>query len=235
MLTVVTYKWRNPGYRSTFGGAQVDTLRRMVKRNYPHPHRFVCVTDDPKGITEPDVEIFELWDDLRSVPNPSGSKNPSCYVRLKMFARDAGLWLGERIVSMDLDCVITADMSPVWNRPEDFVIWGDTNHANPYNGSMCLFTAGARPQLWEDFDPATSPHAGRRLGYFGSDQAWIAARLGPKEAKWGPKDGVYSYRNEILPARGHLPANARVCFMHGRFDPWDKECQRHSWVRSHYR
>lgn len=246
-LCVVCFKWRTPGYRSTFGPAHVAALRRMVARHYPHPHRFILFSqhaeEDSRWLDEvgskvgglEDVEVFQLWDDLAAVQNPSGHKNPSCYRRLRIFARDVGSWLGQRIVWLDLDTVITGDLTPLWHRPEDFVIWGDTNRANPYNGSMCLFTAGARPELWEDFDPVRSPRLGASMGYFGSDQAWIAAKLGPKEARWTMVDGVYSFRNEIAPRRGQLPKNARVVFFHGRHDPDSKEAQKLEWVREHYR
>jgi hypothetical protein len=236
MLTVVTFKWRPPpGYRSTFAGEHVDVLRRMVARHYPEPHRFVCVTDDARGIQEPDVELFELWPDFATVANPSGRKNPSCYRRLRLFARHPGAWLGERFVVLDLDAVIVGDMRPLWNRPEDFVIWKSSTSGNPYNGSMWMLRAGARPQVWRDFDPAVSPRETKAAGFYGSDQAWIAHALGPDEATWSARDGVHSYRNEIQHGAGRLPAGARVVFFHGKTDPWDADAQRHAWVREAYR
>lgn len=236
MLTVVTFKWRPPpGYRSTFTGHNVDVLRRMVRRHYKQPHRFVCITDDARGITEPDVECFELWGDFATVANPSGRHNPSCYRRLRLFARNPGAFLGERFVVVDLDCVITGDLAPLWDRPESFVIWRSTTSGNPYNGSMWMLTAGARPQVWADFDPDLSPRETRRAGLYGSDQAWIAHSLGGREAVWTPADGVHSYRNEIA-GHGRLPPGARIVFFHGKHDPWDREVMaRHPWVRESYR
>lgn len=236
MLSVVCFKWTPPpGYRSQFGAAQVNTLRRMVARHYPDPHQFICVTDDPKGL-DPQVRAVPLWPDHAGLPSPhGGSKNPSCYRRLKLFAPCARELLGERLVSLDLDCVITADMRPLWNRPEDFVIWGDTARGTPYNGSMMLLTAGARAKVWENFDPLKTPRLGLARGYIGSDQAAIAVLLGPNEKKWTRRDGVYSYRNEIAPMGGQLPRDARVVFFHGRFDPWQATIKaRHPWVRQHY-
>ncbi len=236
MLTVVTFKWRAPaGYRSTFRGEHVDTLARMVRRHYAGPHRFVCITDDASGILDPDVEIFELWSDFGAVANPSGRKNPSCYRRLRLFARNTGDWLGDRFVCLDLDCVITGDLAPLWDVDDDFRIWRSTTSGNPYNGSMWMMKAGARPEVWEDFDPQLSPYQTSRAGYYGSDQAWLAYRLGSREATWGPEDGVHSYRSNLLPNGGRLPKDSRVVFFHGKFDPWDPEPQRLAWVREHYR
>lgn len=235
-LVIACFKWSTPGYRSTFGPAAVDTLRRMVRRHYQRPHRFVLFTDDARGLEETDIEVYELWDLLASVPNPSGDRNPSCYRRLRLFARDVPEWLGARIVWLDLDAVIVGDMRPVWDRAEDFVIWGDSMvKTQPYNGSMCMFTAGSRPQLWETFDPYSSPKLSRSMGFFGSDQGWIAACC-PGEATWKKKDGVYSFRNHIVQSPRVLPADARIVFFHGRFDPWMPETQAMApWVRLHYK
>lgn len=234
-LTVVTFKWRAPpGYRSSFRAEHVETLQRMVARNYDRPHRFVLVTDDARGIHSPDVECFQLWNDFGTVPNPSGRRNPSCYRRLRLFAKEPGAWLGERFVCLDLDAVITGDLVPLWDGPEDFKIWKSATSGNPYNGSMWMLRAGARPQVWRDFDPAQSPGLTARAKLYGSDQAWIAYALGADEPTWSQADGVYSYRNDIQP-HGRLPENARVVFFHGKHDPWGAEAQRLEWVRNHYR
>jgi hypothetical protein len=246
MLSIVCWKWKSPaGYRSAFGPETVNVLRAMVARHYQKPHRFICVTDDSRGI-EPGIEIIPLWDDYASVPSPNGTRQPSCYRRLKAFSKEAVDLFGPRFVSMDLDCVVTGDLLPLWDRDEDFVIWGDTSPKTPYNGSMFLLKAGSRRQVWEDFDPKTSPANGRALGYFGSDQAWIAARLGPHEARWSQKDGVLSYRNDIMAGRllsnglrirepnNALPENARIVLFHGNVDPWSPQAQKLNWVRQHY-
>lgn len=246
MLTVVCWKWQPPqNYRSAFGPETVNVLRSMVARNYRRPHRVVCVTDDPAGI-DGDIDIVPLWNDHASVPNPHGKGNPSCYRRLKAFAAEAADWFGPRFVSLDLDCVITADMAPLWDRPEPFVIWGDTSPGTPYNGSMWMMTAGARRQVWEQFDPINSPRMSAAMRYFGSDQAWIAACLGPHEARWTRRDGVLSYRMHMLRSSPRfkfgqarnpnlLPSDARVVMFHGRVDPWSPAAQAHGWVRTHYR
>lgn len=236
MLTVLTFKWRAPpGYRSTFLGEHVDTLARMVKRHYREPHRFVCVTDDATGITGKGIELFHLWPDFANVRNPSGHKNPSCYRRLRVFAKNAGDWLGDRFVCLDLDCVIVGDMTPLWNREDDFVIWKSTTAGNFYNGSMFLLKAGARPNVWRDFDPAVSPTLTKQAHLYGSDQAWIAYALGGGEPTWSAEDGVYSFRNELRAGGDKLPENARIVFFHGKDDPWQQGPQRLAWVRKHYR
>lgn len=237
-LTVVCWKWRPPaGYRSSYPPETVGTLKAMVARHYPFPFRFLCVTDDPRGI-DPSVEIVPAWNDFAHVPSPHGGKNPSCYRRLRMFHPEIGKVFGERFVSLDLDVVITGDLAPLWNRPEDIVMWGDTNPqpGSHYNGSMILLTAGARPQVWMDFDPQRSPTLSKVHRCWGSDQGWISYCLGKGEAKWSKSDGVYSFRNDLKEGRCDLPSDARMVIFHGKFDPWDAAVHsRAPWIRQHYR
>lgn len=218
----------------------------MVARHYPDPHRFICVTDDPRGL-DAGVEVVPLWNDHAKVPNPSFRGGPSCYRRLKVFDKDMGAVLGERFVCLDLDMLITGDLRPLLNRTEDFIAWKNPNPMWPYNGSMFMITAGSRPQVWESFDPKKSPALSNAAGCRGSDQGWMSYVLGRDEATWGPADGVYSYQDEILMRRrvngrlvingsGPLPRAAKVVAFHGRYDPWEKETQRMSpWVSEHYR
>lgn len=232
--TVVTWRWTPPpGYRSTFGPETVNVLRRMVARHYPVPHRFCCVTDDATGL-DPQVEVIPPWNDFAKVPSPSGGRNPSCYRRLRMFHPEIGTVLGHRFVSLDLDLVILGDLTALWNRSEDFVVWGDTNPKTFYNGSLVLMTAGARPQVWETFDPIQSPRLSQAAGHHGSDQGWVSYCLGKGEATWGPGDGVYSFRNHVVPKGSRPPENAKLVIFHGNVDPWSPEAQRLDWVRRHY-
>lgn len=236
MISVVCFKWApRRGYRSQYAPATVNTLRRMVSRHYRRAHRFICVTDDARGF-DPEVETVPLWDDHATLPNPSFTTGPSCYRRLRVFARDAGALLGERFVCFDLDTVITGDLSPLLDRDEDFIAWRNPDPRWPLNGSMFMLTAGTRPQVWEEFDPETSPARAHAAGCKGSDQGWMSYILGTGEATWGPEDGVYSYRMEICPRQNKLPENARAVMFHGAHDPWMPIVTKVApWVREHYR
>lgn len=241
MISVVTFKWRPVlGYRSAYGPEQVHTLRNMVARHYQKPHRFICVTDDATGLDD-GIEVVPLWDDYAEIPNPSFKGGPNCYRRLKVFSRDIGQLLGERFVCMDLDMLITGDLSPLLDRTEDFIGWKNPNPLWPLNGSFFMLTAGARPKVWESFDPETSPAISHAAKCRGSDQGWMSYVLGTGEATWDKSDGVYSFQDEITkrhPAflrMAQLPSNAKVVVFHGPIDPWSKEAGRVSWIREHYR
>jgi hypothetical protein len=234
MITVVCWKWKPPlGYRSLFTGDHVNILRNMVARHLHVPHEFVCVTDDPKGIDE-SIRLVRLWDDFRNLQAVVGPRRPSCYCRLKAFNADAA-GLGERILSIDLDTVITGDITPLVDRDEDFVIWGDTARGTLYNGGLWLLRRGTRQQVWDEFDPATSPHLTKRAKIVGSDQAWISYLLGEGEATWSKLDGVYSFRNH-LQGKYNLPEGVRMVMFHGHIDPWAPWVgNKYRWIREHYK
>jgi len=235
-LTFCCWKWEpTKGYRSKFDASTVNVLRSMIARHYKAPHELVCITDNAVGIDER-VRIIKLWDDFKNVPSPHGPLNPSCYRRLKMFSREAAALIAPRFVSIDLDVVITADITNLFPGDVEFKMYGDTARGTPYNGSLILHTAGTRPQLWEKFDPKTSPNLGLMKRYIGSDQAWIGVCLGPNEPKFTSADGIYSYRNQLAPRGGQLPSNAKIVIFHGHCDPWQLTMQRkHPWIERHYR
>jgi len=233
-MTFVSWRWRTAGYRSTFGPETVFALREMIARHYHRPHRFVCVTDDPGPLVG--IETIPLWPDCSRIPSPIGHSYPSCYRRLKVFAPGAGEMFGDRLVSIDLDTVIVGDITPLFDRPDDFVIWGESDfpHTTPYCGSLWMLKTGTRPQVWTEFDEATSPKLAWKAGCRGSDQGWLAYILGPNEVTWGKKDGVYSYRKDIARVGRGLPADARLVSFHGKVDPWGYRAQQVDWIRVHY-
>ena len=234
-LTFVCWRWQPPqGYRSTFGPETVYALREMLRRHYHKPHRFVCVTDEPEALSG--IEAIPIWSDLSTMPSPLGHSYPSCYRRLKVFAPDAGELFGERLVSIDLDMVITGDVTPLFDRREDFVIWGESDFPGRqhYCGSLWMLKTGTRTKVWTEFNPKTSPSEARKAGSRGSDQAWLSYILGPGEATWGRKDGVYSYRKHIARMNNQLPADARVVAFHGKTDPWSYRTQCIPWIQKHY-
>jgi hypothetical protein len=241
--SVVCFKWKPvlADARFSFGPETVNVLKAMVRRHYRRDVRFICVTDDASGIDQ-DVEIVPLWTDYADLMSPHGGRNPACYRRLKSFSAEIASVFGQRFVTLDLDCVITGDMRSVWDRPEDFIMWGDTNPqpGSHYNGSMIQMTAGSRRKVWETFDPVKSPRQAKQAGCYGSDQGWISYCLGPGEAKWTKADGVFSFRNHFQQGGNHmnlgkLPDHAKIIFFHGRVKPWSREAEQVPWVSQFWR
>lgn len=229
MLNFVCMKWKRikTGYQlpavCDYTAKHVNILRNMLERHVKIPHQLICVTDDPDGI-DSRVKVMPLWDKCRNLGG--------CYNRLWVFSGEAGL--GERFVCIDLDCVIVNDCTDLFTRTEDFIM----NSYNPcpgdakdqyYNGSMFMMTNGARPMIWNEFDPQVTPAiVQQNPNCIGSDQAWIRHRLGKKEARWGNQDGVFEARQVGFT----LPKGAKIIFFSGRRDPSQNQ---YPWVRSNWR
>ena len=238
-MIFVCWKWRGEGhgFGTVYAADHVNRLRSMLVRHCRGAHELVCITDDPTGI-DGDVRIVPLWDDL--------AKLGRCWRRLRLFAPEMRELIGPRFVSIDLDCVIVDDVTPLFDRSEPFVIWGPRHRKAPYCGSLWMADAGAHADLWTKFDEVLSPAVCRR--FVGSDQAWIAYYLGADQPTWSGRNGVRSFRLNCVPKlwRDRVermtttvdepPPGTRLVFFHGRYDPSQQAVQRaFPWVQEHWR
>lgn len=254
MITFVTFKWKpREGYRSKFGVEHVNTLASMIERNYRRPHRFMCVTDDTVGL-DWGIDTMPLWTDHTNLRNPTWPDGPNCFPRLRALSREFGEAVGTRYVCLDLDLVITADITGMFDIPQSFAMMKTHLPHIPLCGSIVMSDPGAVSHVWDRFDanPAQAIGEMQRAGRRGSDQAWITHCMGPNVAGWGPAEGVYSYM-QLVPKHntsrrrgyvapnfpvgkvGKLPADARIVVFTGKPDPWDAEARKLSpWIDDHY-
>ena len=200
-----------------------------MARNLTIPHKFVVVTNDLiKG-----VETLPL-DYTKHVPG-------TVFLRLMQHNTEFARKLGDRILSLDIDVVITGSLDKLVSRTEDYVIWKNPNFPKPlrsyFQSSVQLFSPGARPELYEDFDPKETPKwVNWRFG--GREQAWIAERLEwGKTAVFTDKDGVYGagrLGGEGVYG-GDLPENACIVSFPGARAPWNEDIQqKFPWIKDHY-
>lgn len=234
--TVCTWIW-NSGFRE-YLPEHVRVLAAMVKRHLARPHRFVCITDE-QGDFGPDVEVMATPPEARALgelKTPEGARFPSCYRRLWMFSEAAKV-LGERVLLLDVDLVVTRDLSPIFDRTEPFVGWRpfrDWGAQLRFGGGIYLLTPGARTKVWDDFNGADSIAKARAAGFRGSDQAWISYKLGATEPYFDRQSGIYSIRDFRLSPH-LLPDDARLVQMNGPAKPWSREARRLPWVEQHFR
>lgn len=244
MITVCTFKWQGgPHSRKRFRAWHVNRLAAMFRRHLRQPHEFVCVTDDPAGL-DSHVRAVPLWSDHAEVPNPHGPREPACYRRLKLYSAEAAELVGERILAIDLDMVLTGRLDPLVDRPEPVVLLETTAANIPVNGSLQLITPGAAEEVWTSFDPATSPKLARRAGCYGSDQGWLAYHLlrgclKDRAGLWHAGeggDGIVFFGEHLRRAGRHhrLPDGTRLVSFHGRGEPWGSTEQLIGWVQKHY-
>jgi hypothetical protein len=230
MINIICWKWKSgSSLREEFTAEHVNRLYLMLKKNTTLPFKLICITDDAAGIL-PEIKIVKIWDS--PVKPDTKTNKPNCYRRLKVFAPEMKEILGERILSIDLDCVIVGNIDHILKRQEDFIAW----HIDvlPFNGSLFMHTIGTRPEVWVDFDPVKSPIEAAR--FTGSDQAWLCHKLSAKEATFtGVADGIYSYKKAIIKNNYKLPENASIVFFHGQPKQDHPEVlKRCDWIKKSY-
>lgn len=215
-----TWKW---GKKYT--DRHVQVLKASVARNYSLPHKFVCITDEP-------VEGVDCW----PIEDPGLTEvRDGCYARLRMFDPD---WQHNhritKLVCLDLDMVITGDLKPLFDRAENFVILkGGHHNPCPFNGSVMMIRAGARPELWMEFFIDRAIRIADKDGVNrGTDQTWIA-ELAPDAAYWTYQDGIYAFQKPGWPKGLDLPSDARIVAFPGWRDPTGFTML--PWVAQHWR
>jgi len=238
-LTICTFLWHDDHakhkeiYRYT--PHHVFRTKRGIDKHLTIPHDFVVVTDRPEMFKESaDIHVVKL-DKTTFIP---GTR----FAKLMLWREDISNIIGQRIGYIDLDCVITRSLDPIFNRTEDVVLWrnpryGIKERRARYNTSIILLNAGARPHLYNKFNPAKHPQKLREIGS-GTDQAWVSSQISKTdEAYWTSADGVYnaSTLRDITPEiKTELPVDARIVFFPGMAEPEMPEIQNiHPWIEEH--
>jgi hypothetical protein len=213
MLWIATFRWG-----SKYPGHYVERLRAGVERNLTQEYKF--------AVFAPLAQDEYL------------TKVPGCFCRLRMFdpawQERHGITIGDRIVSIDLDTVITGPLDPLFDIDDPFAILLNANSSNPcrYNGSVFSFLAGYRPDVWSDF----SLKAASQIKYdsFPDDQAWLNHEI-PDAKRWevGPESGIFAYCKPHWPKGDALPKDARIVAFPGWRDP--SKFTHLSWVKENWR
>ena len=250
-LIVACFFWLDPARQRNVQLTPNDVRiwRNMVERNLTVPHRIVCCTHRP-----------DLIDFMDTVPLDLSKHVPGlCTVKLAAHKPGNIAKEGDRVLLMDIDCVVTGNLDDLIVAPDIYcrsrAFWVNPNYEQGgrrgfIQGSMQLFTVGATTFLYEDFDPRSTPSwLNRRFG--GGEQAWISERMNTDypEAGWNwihddletgfwrEKHGVYGAGRLVGGKMGNgvtseLPANARIVYTPGDRSPSQPEFMaRHPWAR----
>lgn len=241
MISIVTWLWRD-GSRD-YRAEHVNAVARMWREKCSLPHRFICVANAGERFA-PDVEHFVTPPEAVRVgahKSPEGGRFPSCYRRLWMFSKAAQA-LGERVLLVDIDHLLTADPAPLINQHADFVGWRPLmrwGNQRRVGGGLYLLRTGSRAHVWDSFTGAASIATARAAGFRGSDQAWMSYCLGNGESYWPDSAGIYSIRDlstdsrQCNGAKG-LPADTLLVQFNGPVKAWSPAAQRMPWVRKHW-
>lgn len=227
MITVVCYLWHGHHYslqsRWNFGQDHVVRLRNMLRRHLPLEHDMVCVTHD--AAWNEDVE------GVRTVPVEENliALAGVGWPKLSFFRPDAAEFFGgNRLLLIDLDCVVVDSLAPLVDREDKFVIW--SHGGVEYCTAMILSDAGYHSEAWQKFDASIPTKITPPL-----EQLWIR-RMYPSIEKvgaiWTKKDGVLKFSRD---AKDGLPRGARIVFFNGKSDPSSAELQQqHHWIAENW-
>lgn len=216
---------------SKWGGCYADRLFAAVDRNLRQPYQSVLITDQPiTGGADVVVPINEEDRPLLA--------RPGCLVRMRMFDAkwQAGLAMsaGDRVVCVDVDAVITGPLDPLFERADEFTIMQGFNTTNPcpFNGSLWMFRAGQRHDVWDEFGIDAHAKYNVPIHQVADDQGWLHARF-PNAAAYTPADGVYAFKKVGWTVKGRrkLPENARLVAFPGR-DP--AKYPEVDWLKKHW-
>lgn len=218
-LNVITWKWG--GARSFYNGRHVNALYRMISENLTVPFDFTCITDDATGI-DARVNVVDLPDFTHLPPNRRGGT--SCYVRLWVFSDEAKEKLGTRVVSLDLDVVVTNNLDKLFSETGEFVAWFDpASPAYRYQGGFYIHQLGTRTYLWDEFKGQETQDMTRAAGLNGTDQAWMSYRL-PVEQFVNKKHGLWKAKE--FSQMGNPFRESCLVQLQGDWPPWDGRGQR---------
>jgi len=198
------------------GAEYVNVLFDMVRRNLPDSFegRFVCFTDDARGLDE-GIETRPVPGDLEGWHN-------------KLYLFKPGVFKdGERVMFLDLDTLITGPLDDVVKYEGDFSTLRDFYRPEGLGPAVMLWRGGYGTEIWREFVYAGKPHLAR------GDQEWLEnyfrshqdARY-PHVVNWTPPQpeilqdifpGVFvSFKAHCRP---NPPRSARVVCFHGEPRP----------------
>jgi len=222
MLFVCTWLWGDK-----WSLIYAERLFAGLRRNLREQFASVLITDRRR---ESSADIDIEWDNgLFGLPG--------CLARIAMFDSglqdEIGAGYGDRVVNIDVDAVITGPLDPLFDRYNEFTIMQGYNQTNPcpFNGSLWMFRAGERHDVWEDFSLDAFERYKVPIHSIPDDQGWLHHKF-PKADAYTTADGVYAFKKiGWKKGRRKLPLDARLVVFPGRDPAKYLECD---WIRQHW-
>ena len=205
MQNIVTVKWG-----TKYGSEYVNKLHNMISRTARVPFNITCFTDDPVGILS-GIKILPLNNDL-----------PIWWNKVYLFCEQNGLRPGEQYLYLDLDTLITGDISPLIEYDGDFLILRDfgvvkepdsfRGYESRFGSAIMSWKHGVWSGLWEAFDS----HKDMWMRTCEGDQNFLEQVLDHRavdivQEKW--PGWARSYKYECY---HEVPKDTRIVCFHGK-------------------
>ena len=183
--TVICLKWGD-----RYGPEFVNRLFSMVVRKTARPLRFVCITDDPGGLTEGievmPMPVFDLPEEFRFHP----------FRRMFLFQRHLEGLSGD-ILHFDIDIVITGSIDGFFDYSPDSTFCVAENWTQPGLGignmSVFRYRVGAHENIWKMF--RADPTAQKRK--YRNSQTFFSRNT--REIEFFPSSWCLSFKHSLLP------------------------------------
>lgn len=181
MLNVLCLK-----HGTKYGPEYVNKLYNMVQRHLTIPYRFVCFTENSKGL-DPKIEIFNL---------PNDPKISGWWWKPYLF-KQGHFPDGDINLFFDLDMVIVSNIDKLINfAPEKFVGLEDVGRIfrrNPkrLGSAVMRWPANQYSDIWEKLKEDST-----QLKKFQGDQDWIW-KLHDRNIIFFPEIWIQSYKWEV--------------------------------------
>ncbi len=217
VVNIICMKWGDK-----YGADYVNRLDAMVQRNLTLPFRFVCFTENAKGITS-SVDIFPL----PSLGLPDNIPERG-WLKLATFQKELGDLTGTALF-LDLDVVIVGNMDSFFDYDAEFALCFDEKKKAQKigNSSVYRFEIGQHTEVLdfflENFDDIKSEHR--------NEQAYLSQKMNDKNAlRFWPKDWTPSFKYHCIPRfpfnffrPTFIPFGAKIILFHGKPEPVEAE------------
>lgn len=208
-VNIVCMKWG-----TKYGADYVNKLHNMVERNLTVPHRFVCFTDDSKGLND-GIETFPLPE--IEVP-PAADISP--WRKLALLGEKLGDLHGQSLF-LDLDIIIIKNIDCFFAHPGKFCIIENWTQAGQGigNSSVYRFEIGAHKDVYEAY--SANPQAA--VEKEDNEQIYLSKHIGAQgDLVYWPETWCRSFKEHCIPAwplrffkEPAIPEGAKIIVFHG--------------------
>ena len=237
-VTIVCMKWGNK-----YGPDYVNKLYNMVSKNLTKKFRFICFTENGKGLNNR-VEIFPL----PAIKMPK-NKPERGWRKLSILQKNLNGLKGTCLF-LDLDIVIVDNIDPIFELSGEFFIAFDKRKKNSSigNSSVFRFEAGAHHDIYENFNNESS----KILSLFRNEQAYLSDMIVKKGIfHYWPEDWCPSFKYHCVPnfplnyfLSPKIPMGAKIILFHGLPEPteaaegksgkWYRYIKKSPWINEHW-
>ena len=237
-VNIICMKWGNK-----YGPNYVNRLYNMVSKNLNKDFRFICFTEDGKGVQN-NIEICPL----PPIKMPK-NKPERGWRKLSILQKDLN-GLNGTCLFLDLDIVIVDNIDPLFELSGDFFIAFDRLKKNSSigNSSVFRFEAGENHDIYENFNNESS----KILSIFRNEQAYLSKMIVKKGIfQYWPKSWCPSFKYHCVPnfplnyvLSPKIPEGAKIILFHGLPEPteaaegksgkWYRYIKKSPWINDHW-